>query len=70
MAADPSVWLVELERGVWVAPWDGDPGRTLRAENAQRFVLHSDAEKALAKARRFHPFKRARIQTLEALDGQ
>lgn len=54
-------WVIELEKGVWIAQWDGDPGRTLVEENAQRFFLKSEAEKALEKARNFRPFKNARF---------
>jgi hypothetical protein len=44
-------WIIELEPGVWIAPWSGDPGRTLVQGSAKRFQTHDDAKKALAKAR-------------------
>jgi hypothetical protein len=54
-------WVVELEPGVWIADTDGDPGRTLVKENAQRFFMKSEAKKALEKARTFRAFKNAKI---------
>lgn len=54
-------WVVEIQDGVWIADWDGDPGRTLKEENAKRFFLKSDAEKALTEARKYRPFKNAKI---------
>ena len=30
-------YIIELEKGVWLADGEGDPPRTLRAENARRF---------------------------------
>ena len=40
-------YIIELERGVWIAPWDGDPGRTLIRENAHTFRTRAAAERAL-----------------------
>lgn len=53
--------IVELENGVWLAPWDGDPGRTLRIENAKTFASFKDAEDALKMAREWRQFVEARI---------
>ncbi len=30
-------YVAELEPGVWIAPWSGDPGRTLLKTNAKVF---------------------------------
>lgn len=57
-----TVWTVELEPGVWIAAWDGDPGRTLRRQNATQFVSCRGAERALARARNHRPFAAARIR--------
>lgn len=54
-------YVVQLEHGCWIADWDGDPGRTLRIENASRFDTISDATKALMEARKFRPFSFAII---------
>lgn len=54
-------WTVKLEAGVWVAPWDGDPGRTLVRGNAEQFRDRNGAAKALASARQYRPFVNAEI---------
>ncbi len=55
-------WIVELERETWIAPWSGDPGRTVVIRNARKFGSKRSAELALRKARGFRPFKNATIQ--------
>lgn len=40
-------YVIQLEPGVWVAPWDGDPGRTLVKENAYRFRSRAAANRAI-----------------------
>ena len=55
-------WTVELEPGVWVARCDGDPGRTLRSQNAKQFVSCRAAARALAAARKYRPFADARVE--------
>ena len=30
-------YIIELEKGLWLADGEGDPPRTLRSENARRF---------------------------------
>lgn len=52
-----SSFIVELEQGVYLATWDGDPGRTKRKCFAKKFKRRLDAEKALEKAREYRPFK-------------
>ena len=47
---------VQLENGVWLAEWEGDPGRTLIERQAKEFPNTDDALAALAKARTYHPF--------------
>lgn len=44
--------IVEIEDGVWLAPWDGDPGRTLVKENAKVFRKESTAIRAIEAARK------------------
>lgn len=44
--------IVELETGIYLAYWDGDPGRTLKKQNARRFTSNQAALKALDAARR------------------
>ena len=54
-------WVVELEAGVWLAPWPGDPGRTLVAGSAKRFPTPTAAYRALAAALRYHGFMGAQV---------
>lgn len=54
-------FVVELEKGVWIAPWDGDPGRCLDMAGAKRFTRKIQAERALKKARKYKPFLNAEI---------
>lgn len=58
--------VVKLEDGCWLAEWEGDPPRTCKAEHAARFASHDAAVLALASARRYRPFRWARIQRVEA----
>lgn len=64
-----SIWRVELEPDAWIAVWDGDPGRTLRADNAKLFVSRRAAEKALVAAKKYRPFVAARIQRMSSKGG-
>ena len=57
----PVEWVVELESGVWLAPWHGDPGRTLFAGSAKRFPTQAAAHRALVAARLYHRFASAQV---------
>lgn len=62
--------IVELEKGVYLAPWEGDPGRTLDIRTAKKFKTRKEAEFALMGARNWRPFRNAVIRpTPRALDG-
>lgn len=52
-------YIAELEKGVWVAPWVGDPGITIVKANAQIFKKRSTAWKAIEKAEDFRSFPKA-----------
>ncbi len=43
-------FLVELEPGVFIAPWAGDPGRTLIKASASRFDTKEQASAAIDRA--------------------
>ena len=58
--------IVELENKCWIAPWDGDPGRTIVKENAKKFKTKEQAELALEVCRTYRPFKNARVLAHEA----
>lgn len=62
--AVPPVWTVQLEPGVWIASWDGDPGRTLRGQNAKQFVSRRAAQRALIAARKYRAFAKACLVVL------
>jgi hypothetical protein len=57
-------FTVQLEPGVWLAPWDGDPGRTLVRDNAKKFLSEGEAARALEAARRCRAFAAATIESL------
>jgi hypothetical protein len=60
-------WIVKLQNeektacAFWLAPWSGDPGRTTVEASAKRFATAHAARCALGKARRFSPFRDARV---------
>lgn len=56
--------IVELEPGVWLAGWRGDPGRTLVRASAKVFLSTAAAASALAGARTFRAFPLARIRSV------
>jgi len=55
-------YIVELEPGVWLASWSGDPGRTLVKESAKQYRTISLATYALARARKHRDFADAAIK--------
>ena len=50
-------YIVELHYGCWLAPWNGDPGRTLVICHAQQFCCEMSASKALQKAKKQNPHR-------------
>ena len=57
-------YIVELESGVYLAPWSGDPGRTLVRDNAMVYSTRRKAMSALFNAQSHRPFKNGRIVKL------
>ena len=57
-------FIIELEPGVYVAPWLGDPGRTTTKENAKRFPSQVSAETSLNRIKQNYPnrFNNAKIE--------
>ena len=43
-------YIVELQPKTWLAPWTGDPGRTLDINSARKFKKKSSAYRSLANA--------------------
>lgn len=61
------MFLVELETGVYLAPWPGDPGRTLVRVKAKKYKTEAAAKRALTLIRKncLRQFTTARIQNYE-----
>jgi len=59
-----SCYVVQLNVGVWITKMEGDPGRTLVFESAQRFKSQRGAKNALKTARTYRPYSRALILRL------
>ncbi len=59
------MFIVKLHERCWLADWEGDPGRTIKYENAKKYKSELAAERALKKAREFRPFKDAEILKIE-----
>jgi len=53
------MFIVQLERNVWIAEGEGDPPRTCDAQNAKGFASLSEAALALKEARKYRPFENA-----------
>lgn len=51
------MYIVELQKGVWLAPWHGDPGRTLVKESAREFKSKAQAHRAIANALKYRDFQ-------------
>ena len=45
-------WVVRFDEGCWLAPWSGDPGRTLVRTSAKRYKSAECGRRALGQARR------------------
>ena len=61
LGAAPPRYIVQLEPGVWLAPWRGDPGRTLVQSSALTFPTRAGAALAIQCARDFRPLLTAKI---------
>lgn len=45
----------------FIAPWSGDPGRTCLIDSAKKYKSISSATFGLAHARKYRPFKDAKV---------
>ncbi len=54
-------YMVKLEKGVYLANWRGDPGRTLKIDSAKKFKNRKAAKKSITESRKFRPFPKAEI---------
>ncbi len=66
----PSVrYIIEFEEGVYYAGWDGDPGRTLKLENAMIFETKRLAEKILERELENNPHRKYKNSKLITVDA-
>ena len=58
-------YIIELEAGLYLAPWGGDPGRTHKIDSS--LVCHNidEANNKLKAARTYRPFPNASIIEIE-----
>lgn len=61
-------YLVQLQDDCWIAPWSGDPGRTLSIDHARVFDTPQEAANSLRYAKRFRDFAESKI--IVRKDGQ
>jgi len=68
------MYRIELEKGVYGAPWNGDPGRTLKIENAKIFSKKKDAKnelkKMIEKVNFFIKFPNAKVIWVDEITGR
>lgn len=64
-----SGWIVELQPGCWLAPWDGDPGRTLVKDSAEIFPTKKAAEDALDRASDFREWAAPALMPVRTLQN-
>ena len=55
-------YIVQIEEGIYLAPWSGDPGRTCRETSAKQYKDIAAATYALARARKYNEFLGAIIE--------
>lgn len=60
----PNYYVVMLETGVYLAEWEGDPGRTIETKNAKQFKNLEDAMKAMGEAKAMRPFPHACVMEM------
>jgi len=58
-------YIVELEKNVYLAPWEGEPGRTLIRKNAKVFHSENTASKAILDALNFRSFEDPKVIEIE-----
>jgi hypothetical protein len=58
-------YIVELEPGVYLAPWLGDPPRSCVLCNSRWFGGRKSAQAALERARGYRPFADGKVRKLE-----
>lgn len=70
--ASDARWIVELQHDCWLAPWCGDPGRTLVLGSAKQYSSAHAAKCALSRAKRVFPardYSQARVSPIGPVDS-
>lgn len=62
-------FVAEISEGCWLAPWEGDPGRTVVIANAKRYKTWLAAEVALKKARGAYRWRKIKGRVVEVECG-
>ena len=57
-------YIVKLGGESWLAPWVGDPGRTVVMENARLYKTHNGANIALAIAKKKNKHRDLSLATI------
>jgi hypothetical protein len=60
------MYVVELEEGVWLAAWNGEPGCTICRTNARVFQDIGLAKRELEAARKWNEFEGAKVVPLDS----
>lgn len=60
-------YIVEIDPGCWLCGVQGDPGRTMVKESAQRFESMEAALLAIEAARKYRPFENAAIESVRSV---
>ena len=59
--------IIELQPQCWIAPWEGDPGRTLKKENAKVFDSYTFAKHFLKLTKYRNPSRNFDFAKIEPL---
>jgi len=59
-------WIVELQRGCWLAPWGDCCGRTMKRQSAQQFKTRAAAKGAITRFRKYRTLTAPKIIAVEA----
>jgi hypothetical protein len=62
--------VVRLTPNCWLAPWRGDPGRTMVRESAKVYESPWAAFYALVRAKTFRPFPQAVIEDYQPAEPE
>ena len=56
------MFVIKFEnQDCWIAPWEGDPGRTLKMENAKQYKNELVAEKSLHEITKNNPHRKMKL---------